>query len=316
MKSYSEAGVDIDRGERFVQFIKSIRSKAVDTGIGGFSAALPIDTLGFTSPVLMTTTDGTGTKLLVAQKLGRFDTIGIDLVAMNVNDLLVCGARPVVFLDYIACGRIDETRMHDIMRGIVRGCELAGCSLGGGETAEMPDLYGADDFDLAGFAVGLAEKDAVLPRKADIRAGDTILGIPSSGIHSNGLSLARKVIPETDVKAWEDLLTPTLIYAREMSVLNATGKILAAAHVTGGGLAGNLQRVIPDALAPRFTFDWPVPSIFGRIQGLGGIADTEMRSVFNLGIGIALVAHGGDVAALKDAAREAGFPLLSIGTLA
>jgi phosphoribosylformylglycinamidine cyclo-ligase len=316
MKSYSEAGVDIDRGERFVQFIKSIRSKAVDTGIGGFSAALPIDTLGFTSPVLMTTTDGTGTKLLVAQKLGRFDTIGIDLVAMNVNDLLVCGARPVVFLDYIACGRIDETRMHDIMRGIVRGCELAGCSLGGGETAEMPDLYGADDFDLAGFAVGLAEKDAVLPRKADIRAGDAILGIPSSGIHSNGLSLARKVIPETDVKSWEDLLTPTLIYAREMSMLNGTGKVLAAAHVTGGGLAGNLQRVIPDALAPRFTFDWPVPPIFGRIQDLGGIPEKEMRSVFNLGIGIALVAHGGDVAALKDAAREAGFPLLSIGTLA
>ena len=316
MKSYSEAGVDIDRGERFVQFIKSIRSKAVDTGIGGFSAALPIDTLGFTSPVLMTTTDGTGTKLLVAQKLGRFDTIGIDLVAMNVNDLLVCGARPVVFLDYIACGRIDETRMHDIMRGIVRGCELAGCSLGGGETAEMPDLYGADDFDLAGFAVGLAEKNAVLPRTADIRTGDAILGIPSSGIHSNGLSLARKVIPESDVKAWEELLTPTLIYAKEMAALMGTGKVLAAAHVTGGGLAGNLQRVIPDALTPLFSFDWPVPPIFEKIQSCGGIPEKEMRSVFNLGIGIALIAHAADVEPLKKAAREAGFPLLSVGTLA
>jgi phosphoribosylformylglycinamidine cyclo-ligase len=263
----------------------------------------------------MTTTDGTGTKLLVAKKLGRYDTIGIDLVAMNVNDLLVCGARPVVFLDYIACGRIDETRMHDIMRGIVRGCELAGCSLGGGETAEMPDLYGADDFDLAGFAVGLAEKNGVLPRKTDIRAGDEILGIPSSGIHSNGLSLARKVIPESDVKAWEELLTPTLIYAREMAVLLATGKILAAAHITGGGLAGNLQRVIPSTLAPRYTFDWPVPAIFEKIQTLGGIPAKEMRSVFNLGIGIAVVAHPPDAQPLRQAAQQAGFSLLSIGTL-
>ena len=171
MKTYSEAGVDIDRGDRFVDFIKSIRSRAVDTGIGGFSSALPLDTLGFTSPVLMTTTDGTGTKLLVARKLGRYDTIGIDLVAMNVNDLVVCGAKPIVFLDYIACARIDETRMHAVIQGIVRGCEIAGCSLGGGETAEMPDLYGADDFDLAGFAVGLAEKGSVLPRKAEIRRG-------------------------------------------------------------------------------------------------------------------------------------------------
>ena len=315
MKSYSEAGVDIDRGERFVDFIKSIRSKAVDTGIGGFSAALPIDTLGFTSPVLMTTTDGTGTKLLVAKKLGRYDTIGIDLVAMNVNDLLVCGARPVVFLDYIACGRIDETRMHDIMRGIVRGCELAGCRLGGGETAEMPDLYGADDFDLAGFAVGLAEKNSVLPRMADIAAGDAILGIPSSGIHSNGLSLARKVIPESDTQAWEEMLTPTLIYAREMAVLLETGKVLAAAHITGGGLEGNLQRVIPKPLAPRYTFAWPVPAIFEKIQRLGGIPEKEMRSVFNLGIGCALVTHPADVEPLQRAAREAGFPLLSIGTL-
>jgi phosphoribosylformylglycinamidine cyclo-ligase len=316
MKSYSEAGVDIDRGERFVDFIRSIRSKAVDTGIGGFSAALPIDTLGFTSPVLMTTTDGTGTKLLVARKLGRYDTIGIDLVAMNVNDLLVCGARPIVFLDYIACGRIDQTRMHDIMRGIVRGCELAGCSLGGGETAEMPDLYGADDFDLAGFAVGMAEKSAVLPRKADIRAGDAILGIPSSGIHSNGLSLARKVIPETDVKAWEELLTPTIIYAKEMAALLGTGKVLAAAHITGGGLEGNLRRVIPDSLAPRYSFDWPVPGIFQTIQRRGDIPEKEMRAVFNLGIGISLVAHPADVETLRQAARDAGFSLLSIGTLA
>jgi phosphoribosylformylglycinamidine cyclo-ligase len=316
MRTYRDAGVDIDRGDRFVRFIKSIRSKAVDPGIGGFSGAIPLGSLGYTSPVLLTTTDGTGTKLMVARELGRYDTIGIDLVAMNVNDLLVCGAKPIVFLDYIACGRIEEARMQDIMRGIVRGCELAGCSLGGGETAEMPDLYGPDDFDLAGFAAGLAESDAVLPRTAAIRTGDLILGLPSSGIHSNGLSLARKVIPASDRSAWEDMLTPTRIYARELGLLNATGKVLAAAHITGGGLVGNLQRVIPDALAPRYSFDWPVPPIFGKIQALGGVAEEEMRRVFNLGIGIALIAHPPDGDELISLARGAGFDLLPIGRLA
>jgi phosphoribosylformylglycinamidine cyclo-ligase len=316
MKTYSEAGVDIDRGDRFVDFIKSIRSKAVGSGIGGFSAALPLDTLGIRHPVLMTTTDGTGTKLLVARKLGKYDTIGIDLVAMNVNDLIVCGAKPVVFLDYIACARIDETRMHDIMRGIVRGCEIAGCSLGGGETAEMPDVYGEEDFDLAGFAVGIAEKDAMLPRRNEIRAGDLVLGLPSSGIHSNGLSLARKVIPESDSAAWADMLTPTLIYTREMGILTETGNVLAAAHITGGGLYGNLRRVIPDTLAPRFTFDWNVPPLFEKIQSLGGISDKEMRSVFNLGIGIAMIAHPSAGDGLRDLAGRSGFTLLEIGVLA
>lgn len=316
VKSYSEAGVDIDRGDRFVEFIKSIRSRAVDPGIGGFSSALPLDSLGFRSPVLMTTTDGTGTKLLVARKLGKFDTIGIDLVAMNVNDLVVCGARPLVFLDYIACGRIDETRMRDLVRGIVRGCELAGCSLGGGETAEMPDVYATDDFDLAGFAVGIAEKDEVLPRMADIRHGDLVLGLPSSGIHSNGLSLARKVIPESDAASWADMLVPTRIYASEMRALIGTGRVLAAAHITGGGLLGNLGRVIPEALTPRLTFDWPVPTIFSRIQAGGDVTDDEMRSVFNLGIGIALIAHPGDRPLLRETAQKAGTDLLDIGVLA
>ena len=316
MKTYSEAGVDIDRGDRFVDFIKSIRSRAVDTGIGGFSSAVPIDALGFTSPVLMTTTDGTGTKLLVARKLGKYDTIGIDLVAMNVNDLAVCGAKPIVFLDYIACARIDETRLHAVMQGIVRGCEIAGCSLGGGETAEMPDLYGADDFDLAGFAVGLAEKGSVLPRKAEIRAGDLILGLASSGIHSNGLSLARKLIPESDRAGWEEMLVPTRIYVKELGILARSGTLLAAAHITGGGLYGNLQRVIPDTLAPRFTFDWPVPRIFGRIQSSGGVSDEEMRGVFNLGIGVAMIAHPSDRDGLRALAGSAGFELLDIGVLA
>jgi phosphoribosylformylglycinamidine cyclo-ligase len=311
MKSYRDAGVDIDRGDRFVDFIKGMRSPAVDAGIGGFSSQIPLQALGYRSPVLMTTTDGVGTKLLVARALGRYDTIGIDLVAMSVNDLVVCGARPLTFLDYIACGRIQEPMLHDIMRGIVKGCELAGCVLGGGETAEMPDVYASGDFDLAGFAVGIAEKDAVLPRTAEIRAGNAILGIPSSGIHSNGLSLARKVL----TPACEELLTPTRIYVREMEALARTGGILAAAHITGGGLYGNLQRVIPDGLAPRFTFDWPVPPVFKRIQEAGGVSEEEMRAVFNLGVGIALVARAGAEDGLAEAARAAGFELLRIGVL-
>jgi len=315
MKTYSEAGVDISRGDRFVDFIKSIRSKAVGAGIGGFSAALPLDALGFKRPVLMTTTDGTGTKLLVARKLAKYDTIGIDLVAMSVNDLIVCGAKPVVFLDYIACGRIDENRLHEIMRGIVRGCEIAGCSLGGGETAEMPDLYGEEDFDLAGFAVGIAEQDGMLPLKEEIRPGDLVLGLRSSGIHSNGLSLARKVIPESDSAAWEEMLTPTLIYTREMGILLGSGQVLAAAHITGGGLYGNLQRVLPDTLAPRFSFDWKVPPLFEKIQTLGGVSEKEMRSVFNLGIGIAMIVHPGAKHGLVELAQRSGFELLEIGVL-
>lgn len=205
--------------------------------------------------------------------------------------------------------------MHDIMRGIVRGCEIAGCSLGGGETAEMPDLYGPEDLDLAGFAVGIAEKGSVLPRLSEIRAGDRVLGIPSSGIHSNGLSLARKVIPESDKAAWRQLLTPTRIYAREMEILTGTGRVLAAAHVTGGGLRGNLRRVIPGTLTPSFSFAWPVPEIFDKIRSLGEVPDEEMKKVFNLGIGIALIAHGEDREDLQDLARRSGFSLLEIGTL-
>jgi len=314
MHAYSDAGVDIERGDRFVEFIRRIPSPAVDKGIGGFSSALPLDSFGFRSPVMMTTTDGTGTKLLVAKKLGIYDTIGIDLVAMNVNDLLVCGAKPLVFLDYIACGKIQEERMHALMRGIVRGCELADCKLGGGETAEMPDAYGPEDFDLAGFAVGIAEKDAVLPRKNEIRRGDIILGLPSSGIHSNGLSLARKTIPEADRAGWEDLLIPTRIYAREMDLLTKTRKILAAAHITGGGLSGNLIRVMPLGLSPNFSFDWEEPPVFSRLRS-AGVPEEEMRRVFNLGIGVALIAHDQHREELENLALQEGFQLLVIGTV-
>ncbi len=312
MKSYRDAGVDMEKGDRFVDFIKGIRSPAIDPGIGGFSAAIDVGSLGMRHPVLLTTTDGVGTKILVAQRLGKLDTVGIDLVAMCVNDLVVCGARPVQFLDYLACGRIDEARLQALMKGIVRGCELAGCRLGGGETAEMPDVYGPEEFDLAGFAVGAAEKDGLLPRLADIRAGDLVLGIASSGIHSNGLSLARKVLPERE---WDLLLEPTRIYAPEMAALCATGDVLAAAHITGSGLYGNLERVVPEGLRIAFTFDWPVPPVFRRVQDIGRVSDEEMRRVFNLGIGIALVAHPDRAPSLESAARAAGFSLLRIGNL-
>lgn len=312
MKSYRDAGVDIDKGDRFVEFIKGIRSPAIDPSIGGFAAPIDVASLGLRHPVLLTTTDGVGTKILVAQRLGNLETIGIDLVAMCVNDLVVCGARPVQFLDYIACGRIDEVQLEALMKGIVRGCELADCRLGGGETAEMPDVYRPGEFDLAGFALGAAEKEALLPRLADIAPGDAVLGIASSGIHSNGLSLARKILPPAE---WGPLLEPTRIYAAEMAALCATGEVLAAAHVTGGGLAGNLERVVPDRLKIVFGWNWPVPEVFRRIQQLGGVSDEEMREVFNLGIGIALVAHPDRVPRLDAAAREAGFALLRIGIL-
>ena len=214
-----------------------------------------------------------------------------------------------------ACGRIDETRLHGIMRGIVHGCEIAGCSLGGGETAEMPDLYGEEDFDLAGFAVGIAEQDGVLPLKEEIRTGDLVLGLRSSGIHSNGLSLARKVIPESDSAAWEEMLIPTLIYTREMGILLETGQVLAAAHVTGGGLYGNLQRVIPDSLAPRFTFDWKVPPLFGKIQAAAGFPTRRCGPSSTSASASPWLRIPAQRTGLIDLAQRSGFDLLEIGVL-
>lgn len=314
--SYSAAGVDIDRGDRFVDFIRAIGSRAVSKGIGGFSGGMELDLARWKHPVLLTTTDGVGTKLLVAQRLKRFNTVGIDLVAMCVNDLIVCGATPLLFLDYIAASRLDERLLHEIIRGIVAGCEQGGCVLSGGETAEMPDLYAPGDFDLAGFAVGVVEKDEMLPRLDRIARGDVILALPSTGIHSNGLSLARKVLPAEGADGyWEELLKPTKIYVRELSTLLATGSILAAAHVTGSGLEGNLVRVIPEGLRPIFSYDWEVPQIFTAIQEQGKVSLEEMRRVFNMGIGIAFIVKRTDLAAIVDAAARGNIPLLEIGEL-
>ncbi|HTX72823.1 MAG TPA: phosphoribosylformylglycinamidine cyclo-ligase, partial [Rectinemataceae bacterium] len=255
---YEQAGVSIRKGDEFAEFIRSFPSKAVSRGIGGFAGGAALDLKGYREPVLLSTTDGVGTKLLVAKRLGKYDTIGIDLVAMSVNDLVVCGARPLQFLDYIACGQIREKILHSIIEGIVVGCEQAGCELTGGETAEMPDVYGADDIDLAGFAVGLVEKGRMLPRLDRMEEGDLILGMPSSGVHSNGLSLARRALPDPDNAVLEELLTPTKIYVRELLELISTGRVLGAAHITGSGLQGTVQRVVPPTLKAHFFWDWPV----------------------------------------------------------
>ncbi|MCK4515850.1 MAG: phosphoribosylformylglycinamidine cyclo-ligase, partial [Spirochaetaceae bacterium] len=251
-RNYSEAGVDVGRGDRFAAFISRIPSNSISPTIGAFAGGIPFPTAKYRNPVLLGATDGVGTKLLVARRLGDYSTIGIDLVAMCVNDLAVYGADPLFLLDYIACGRLDEPKLEQIIAGVVRGCELAGCTLAGGETAEMPDMYGADDIDLAGFATGVAEADRQLPLLASIKAGDIVLGLPSTGVHSNGFSLARQALSEADDAVWRELLTPTRIYVRELAGIRHC--IRAAAHITGGGLEGNLSRVIPDGLKAHLTW--------------------------------------------------------------
>ncbi len=315
-RTYSEAGVDIARGERFAEFVAAMDSPSILRTMGSFAGGVELDTAGMAAPLLLSATDGVGTKILVARSLGVFDTIGIDLVAMSVNDLLVCGARPLQFLDYIACGRIDEGVLQPLIGGVVRGCELAGCTLAGGETVEMPDVYGPEDFDLAGFAVGLVDKAQLLPRHDDIRPGDLLFGLSSSGIHSNGLSLARRLVPEQDTQMMQELLKPTRIYTPQMSVLLQSPDLLGAAHITGGGLEGNLRRAIPRHMHIELSHAWAVPEVFSELQRRGGISEEEMRKTFNMGIGIALVVRGSGVDAFLTTAQEHGIELIEIGRVA
>ena len=287
--TYKNAGVDIEAGDKFAAFIQNVQSEAITNGLGGFAGGFEIDTTEYKQSIIMSTTDGVGTKLLVAKKLHIYDTVGIDLVAMCVNDLIVCGAAPKSFLDYIACGAVKQNVLQEIVKGVVKGCEEAECVLTGGETAEMPDMYGPDDIDLAGFAIGVVEKTSVLPKKNEIRAGDMIIGLPSSGIHSNGFAVARKLVPENETDLRKELLTPTRIYIKEMKKLLQTEHIKGAAHITGGGLRNNLQRVLPVGLEPRLYFDWKLPEIFNVLQERGSIDDEEMGRIFNLGIGIAIL---------------------------
>lgn len=302
---YKEAGVDLDAATELVArirpVVKSTFHAGVITDVGGFGSLYSLGHLNYEQPVLVSSTDGIGTKLKVACLANKHDTVGIDLVAMSVNDILVQGARPLFFLDYLSIGRMNLDLVTDIITGIANGCRQAKCSLIGGETAEMPDFYGEGEYDLAGFAVGAVEKDSIIDG-SDIRVGDEIIGLASSGLHSNGYSLVRRiifqdlslsandVIPPCGCTVAEELLRPTRIYAEAVHVALREFKISGMAHITGGGFYDNLPRILPSACQARLREgNWEVPSIFSFLQQHGEISDHEMHRVFNNGIGFVLV---------------------------
>jgi len=303
--TYSQAGVNIDEGNRLVETIKplakSTRRPGADAAIGGFGGLFDLAACNYTDPILVAATDGVGTKLKIAIETGKHDTIGIDLVAMCVNDLIVQGAEPLFFLDYYATGKLDKAVAGEVIASIAEGCRQAGCALIGGETAEMPGMYQPKDYDLAGFSVGAVERDSVLPR-TDINEGDIIIGLPSSGLHSNGFSLVRHIMeqagkqyhdeaPFAKGKTFTDiLLTPTIIYVKScLSPIHA-GLIKALSHITGGGLLENIPRVLPDALAALIDRkSWEFPALFKWLQEQGNVTETEMLRTFNCGIGMVLI---------------------------
>ena len=329
--TYRDAGVDIDAGEALVEAIKPLaaatRRAGVLGGLGGFGALFDLRAAGYTDAVLVATTDGVGTKLRLAVESGKHDTVGIDLVAMCVNDLVVQGAEPLFFLDYFATGRLRTGPAAAVIGGIAEGCRQAGCALAGGETAEMPGIYAGEDYDLAGFAVGAAERGRLLPQ--GVAPGDIVLGLASSGVHSNGFSLVRRILAEAGLLAGspapfapgislaEALLAPTRIYVRSLLALHRAGWLKAAAHITGGGLPGNLPRVLPAGVeAVLDGASWPVPPVFAWLARAGGVAAEEMLRVFNCGIGMALVVAAADAEAASAALAAAGETVWRIGTLA
>lgn len=302
--TYAAAGVDIDAGNRAVELMrKSVKSTyrpGVLADIGGFGGLFALDVSRYREPVLVSGTDGVGTKLRVAIMADRHHTIGIDAVAMCANDILVQGAEPLFFLDYLAVGKLVPEKVAAIVEGVAEGCRRAGCALIGGETAEMPGFYGEDEYDIAGFAVGVVEKSRIIDGSG-ILPGDVLVGIPSSGLHSNGYSLARKaffeiggygvesVIAELDRTVGEELLEPTTIYADQLLPLLGNYNIKGMAHITGGGLTENIPRILPGGCAVVIDIKaWRVPPVFGIIQRLGNIDDSEMLKTFNMGIGMAL----------------------------
>jgi phosphoribosylformylglycinamidine cyclo-ligase len=299
--SYQDAGVDIDAGNRLVNNIKSYAKHTmrpeVLAGIGGFGALFEISSK-YRNPVLVSATDGVGTKLKLAFQLDKHDSIGIDLVAMSVNDILVQGAEPLFFLDYFACGKLDVTTATTVVSGIAAGCEQAGCALIGGETAEMPGMYPQDEYDLAGFAVGVVEKDAIITGKT-IQEGDTVIGLASNGAHANGYSLIRKIIEtnHSDLSADLDnkklsnaMMMPTRIYVKPMLELMKQLPVKGIAHITGGGLVENLPRILPSNLTAILQKNsWSMPPLFHWLQQQGNVTDDEMHRVFNCGIGMILV---------------------------
>ncbi len=307
--TYKKAGVDIDKANAFVEAIKRMAepsiSKQVISRPGSFGALFDLNGLNYKNPVLVSSTDGVGTKLLVANLAGKHDTVGIDLVAMNVNDILCTGAKPLFFLDYMATGKINLKTMTNVMKGIVAGCRLAGCALIGGETAEMPDMYRGEDYDLAGFTVGMVERSKIVDGSA-IQYGDVVIGLPSSGLHSNGYSLARKALSLKEQKAYAAiLLKPTCIYVKPVLALLEKIKVRGMAHMTGGAWHEKLTKILPKGLC--FSINkgsWPIPRIFQLIQDKGRVPEHEMYRTFNMGIGFALVVTPKDVSGVQAFLRQ------------
>jgi len=322
--TYEQAGVSLKASDDWIDIVKqaaSIAQEGVISGIGGFAGLYELgDDL-----CLAACCDGVGTKLEIAKKADQFAGLGQDLVAMNVNDLITCGARPLFFLDYIACGKLDGQRFSGFIYGIAEACKQSGCALLGGETAEMPGTYLSDGFDLAGFAVGIVKKSNIITGR-DVTAGDLLIGLASSGLHSNGFSLVRKVLLEDGLKLsldsdplgegrplYKTLLEPTRLYPRIIAKIMEKAKIKAMAHITGGGLEANVKRVIPDGLAIAVNYDsWERPKIYGLIAE-AGVEEEEMRKVFNLGIGFVLVADKADLSFIEDTLKEMGEPYCVIG---
>ena len=330
--SYRESGVDIDAGNALVEAIKplsrSTRRAGADADLGGFGALFDLRAAGFNDPILVAANDGVGTKLKIAIDTGRHASIGVDLVAMCVNDLLSQGAEPLFFLDYFACGKLDVETARTVVAGIAEGCRQAGCALIGGETAEMPGMYAETDYDLAGFAVGAVERDQILPR-ADVASGDVLIGLASSGVHSNGYSLVRRLVTEEKL-AWtgqapfdpattlaEALLVPTRIYVKPVQqAIRATGAIKAVAHITGGGLSENLPRVLPAGLAAHVDLAaWTAPAVFDWLRRAGNLDDAEMLRTFNCGLGLVVLAARSEADAVSAALMAAGETPVVIGEI-
>ena len=326
--SYRDAGVDISAGDELVERIKPFAKKTmrdgVLSGLGGFGALFEVPKR-YREPVLVSGTDGVGTKLKLAFDLKRHDTVGIDLVAMSVNDVLVQGAEPLFFLDYFACGKLDVDTAASVVAGVAKGCEYAGCALIGGETAEMPGMYPEGEYDLAGFAVGVVEKSKVISGR-DIVAGDVVLGLPSSGAHSNGYSLVRKIIarshPDLDAtfdgdKTLADaIMAPTRIYVKPMLALIAALPVKGMAHITGGGITENVPRVLPENVkAVIQKSSWQRPKLFDWLQREGNVAESEMHRVFNCGIGMVVVVARENVEPALKLLRAAGEQAVEIGSI-
>jgi len=325
--SYRDAGVDIEAGDALIERIKPYARRTmrpeVLAGIGGFGALCELPKK-YRHPVLVSGTDGVGTKLKLAFELDRHDTVGIDLVAMSVNDVLVQGAEPLFFLDYFACGRLETEVAASVIRGIARGCELAGCALIGGETAEMPGMYPEGEYDLAGFCVGVVERDGIIDGRS-IAPGDVLLGLASSGPHSNGYSLIRRILARSraDLAAdfhgrrlGEVILEPTRIYVKPVLELIANVPVKGLAHITGGGITGNVPRMLPEGTRAVIEKKaWPRPDLFGWLQREGGVADDEMHRVFNCGIGLVIAVDPAQAGRAAERLRAAGETVYAIGAI-